>query len=157
MYMKSFIILSRSSFKAHPGLLNPSIEAAKRHKSPSLWPWFLPEGKEVLIGWQRNNERAGWIWHILTSKWTWHTLAEVGNTACSWHCSLSRNQASGVLLGAGFKAWPTAKPGIRNTRFSQVSPVHFLVLVFLSKGPVPLNTNFNLSMNFKGFFCKTFS
>lgn len=83
-------------------------------------------------------------------------LAEVGDTACSWCCSLSWNWVSGVL-GAGFKAWPTAKTGIGNTRFSQVSPVHFPVLVFLSEGPVLLNTNFNLNMNFKGFFCKTFS
>ena len=83
-------------------------------------------------------------------------LAEVGDTACSWCCSLSWNWVSGVL-GAGFKAWPSAKPGVGNTRFSQVSPVHFPVLVFLSKGPVLLNTNFNLNMNFKGFFCKTFS
>lgn len=48
--MKSFIILSRFSSKAHPGLLNPSTEAAIRDKSPSLSPWFLPEGKEVLKG-----------------------------------------------------------------------------------------------------------
>ena len=99
--------------------------------------------------------RKGWL-KLAYLNIKMNLLAEVGDTACSWCCSLSWNWVSGVL-GAGFKAWPSAKPGVGNTRFSQVSPVHFPVLVFLSKGPVLLNTNFNLNMNFKGFFCKTFS
>lgn len=41
---------------------------------------------------------------------------------------IHQNHASIVLLGADFKLWPMPKLSLRNIYFSQVNPVHFLVL-----------------------------
>lgn len=65
----------------------------------------------------------------------WQARAELCEAACSWCSFIHQNHTTMVLLGAGFKAWPMPKLGLKNIYFSQANPTH-LVLVFFSKSPV---------------------